>query len=806
MAEFFELVFGYVQGLVDYLTWDNVKFFAIGIAVVWLGLILNRKLGIFALVGSAGDRLLGSRVEELKTRSEASSAEKSGDWLTAGLHYDKIGDWEKALDCYEKAEEYHLAGEICLRLGHKDVAAEWFLLSDEKLRAAQIYKELRKHGKAAEAFLAAGSSLEAASEFIEAGRFDEAAEIYERSGNHLRAAEALERGGDLERAAESFARQVAEIEGRGSHYRAASQDAELARLCHRAGRAFEKAGNADRAIEMYERGGQLRLAAGLAEKTDHIRRAAELWRKAGSIQKAAELYEKAGDAREAANLLGDEKLSGGDALSAGEAFLKGGDPLRAAEVFETAGQFERASKCYEQAEAYGEAAGAALRAEAKARAADLFVKSGNREKAAELYFELGDFELAALLFAKSARFFDAAKAAAEANSPSKMVEYLQQVPSSDPNFSVAVVELARAFERRGWASLASEKLRSVLKEQDVTAENLQLWDELARAEESEGRYEEAAEILHRIMAVRYDFHGASQRHQELTKRIDDERTRAETIKSAKPPVVTHQGKARYEITGMLGKGGMGAVYKAYDQLLKRPVAYKVLAGSLAKEESAREQLLNEARAAAALNHPNIVTVYDLGFDGDNAFICMELVEGESYQEILRKQTWLDMSEALHWLVSVCQGLDHAHSRGIVHRDLKPSNVLLTADHRVKLLDFGLAHPSENEKDAESWAFSMSGTPKYISPEAIRGRPTDARSDVYSLGATLYELLVGRPPFTEGNLLMHHLHTPPPPLRATRSEIGEKLEELVLLCLAKAPEERFQSAGEILSFATAAKVL
>ena len=248
------------------------------------------------------------------------------------------------------------------------------------------------------------------------------------------------------------------------------------------------------------------------------------------------------------------------------------------------------------------------------------------------------------------------------------------------------------------------------------------------------------------------------------------------------------------------------MYKAFDRLLKRPVAYKVLTESLAKDPTAREQLLQEARAAAALNHPNIVTVYDLGFDGDNAFICMELIEGESYQAILRKQTWLDIPDALHWMVSVCQGLDHAHSRGIIHRDLKPSNVLLTADHRVKLLDFGLARPAQDEKSGESWAYSMSGTPKYISPEAIQGKPTDPRTDVYSLGATLYELLIGRAPFTEGNLLMHHLHTPPPPLRPKRTEINEKLEELVLLCLAKNPEDRFQTAGEILSFAGAAQLL
>ena len=738
MAEFVEIVLGHLSGLTSYFSWGNVKILAVTLGVVWAIHIVNEKIGVFALVGGLGEHLLGSRVEGLKVKGGAVAAEKSGDWLTAGLHYDQLGDLDKALDCYEKAGEYHLAGEMCLRLGHKEVAADWFLLSDEKLRAAQLYKELGQHENAADAFVKAGSSLEAAAEFLESGD-------------------------------------------------------------------FEKAGETARAIEIYELGGQLRLAAALAEENGETRRAAELWRKAGSTRKAAELFEKAGDVREAANLLGDEKLSGGDALAAAESFLKGGDHIRAAEIFETEGRFERASECYEQAGAYNEAASAALQADAKGRAADLFLKAGNKEKSAELYFELGDFDLASLLFANSNRFFDAAKSAAEANSETKMVEFLQQVPASDPNYPVAVVQLARAFVRRGWASLAGDKLRTVLAGREVTGDSLELWDELARAEESEGNLNEAADILRRVIVVRYDYRGANERYKRLQKQIEDEQTRTETIKSAKP-IVTHHDKARYEITGMLGKGGMGSVYKAFDRLLKRPVAYKVLAESLAKDPTAREQLLAEARAAAALNHPNIVTVYDLGYDGDNAFICMELIEGETYQGILRKQTWLDIPDALHWLVSVCQGLDHAHSRGIIHRDMKPSNVLLTADHRVKILDFGLARPAEDEKSGESWAYSMSGTPKYISPEAVQGKATDPRTDVYSLGATLYELLIGRAPFTEGNILMHHLHTPPPPLRPKRTEINEKLEELVLLCLAKRPEERFQTAGEILSFAGAAELL
>ncbi len=815
MADFLEVVASYVARLGGILNWENLKLLVGAVVLLWAALAVNRRLGIFSWLRGVS-MLVPDPVAGLRSRQEAAAAEKAGDFLNAGLHYEKLSEWDKALECYEKAEEYHLAGQLCVRLGHKEVAAEWFLLSNEKLRAAQLYREIGKREKAAEAYVKAGASLEAAAEYLEAGKHGKAAEIYERAGNLVRASEAHERGGNFAKAGDCLKKQVAELEGRGSHYRSASQDLEIARLCHRAGRLFEKAGEAGEALELYERGGQVRLAAQLAEKLAMHRRAAELYRKAGAIEKAAELYEKAGDAREAANLVGDAKLSAGDAAAAAEAFVKAGDFLRAAEVFENAGLLDRASSCYEKSGAFREAAEASLRSPSRAstgRAADLFVKAGSPGRAAELYFELGDFDMAAMLFGKAGRHFDAAKAAAEANSEAQMIEHLQRVSPDDPNYLTAVREIARSFERRGWASLAQEKLRTVLEGQGVGAENLDLWDQLARAEEAQGNLREAAAILHKMMSVQYAYQGASERYADLQGRISEEKKRSETFQSKAPSVVRLEGqggKKRYELLGMLGKGGMGAVYRAYDHLLGRHVAYKVLGEALASNPEARDSLLHEARAAAQLNHPNVITIYDLGIDRGETFISMELVEGESYQSLLRGRTFLAIEEALHWLVSVCQGLDHAHGRGIVHRDLKPSNVLLAVDRRVKILDFGLARRADNGSSGESsegaLGHSMSGTPKYIPPEAIQGGLIDVRSDVYSLGATLYELLTGKAPFTEGNLLMHHLHTPPPPLRSRRAEIPQKLEELVLLCLAKAPGDRFQSAGEILSFASAAHLV
>ncbi|MFQ5790906.1 MAG: serine/threonine-protein kinase [Acidobacteriota bacterium] len=219
---------------------------------------------------------------------------------------------------------------------------------------------------------------------------------------------------------------------------------------------------------------------------------------------------------------------------------------------------------------------------------------------------------------------------------------------------------------------------------------------------------------------------------------------------------------RYDIQAPLGTGGMGSVFRAYDRVLRRPVAYKVLSERLARSRTARVQFLEEARAAAALSHENTVTLYDIGIADGKPFISMELVDGENYASLVRREKRLEIAAVLHFLMSVCHGLDHAHRRGIVHRDLKPSNVLLSTKNRVKIVDFGLARPLGYDSCFRVRR-SAFGTPKYVSPEQARGERTDARTDIYSLGASLYELLLGYAPFNGTNLLWHHQYTPPRPL-------------------------------------------
>ena len=267
---------------------------------------------------------------------------------------------------------------------------------------------------------------------------------------------------------------------------------------------------------------------------------------------------------------------------------------------------------------------------------------------------------------------------------------------------------------------------------------------------------------------------------------------------------------RYEIVDALGEGGMGVVYRARDTLLGRVVAVKVLRPEMVADDARTRRFVQEARAVSGLNHPNIVTLYDIGEDPQRGtYIAMECLEGESLRAALERGR-LPVAEALRIAIEVARGLKAAHAAGIVHRDVKPANVMLTSDGRVKVLDFGLAKLSQPEPaPGDSQVATMAaatahgvivGTPAYMSPEQAAGRPLDARSDVFSLGAVLYEMLTGERPFKGAgpiSVLSAILRETPRPLRDQRPEAGPRLTAVVDRCLEKDPVRRHPSAGALL---------
>ncbi len=249
----------------------------------------------------------------------------------------------------------------------------------------------------------------------------------------------------------------------------------------------------------------------------------------------------------------------------------------------------------------------------------------------------------------------------------------------------------------------------------------------------------------------------------------------------------------YEIVSFLGKGAMGTVYKARQLGIDRLVALKLIHPDVTSQRDFVPRFLREARTVGMLRHENIVIAHELGQTGDVCYLAMELLDGENCQAVLGREGRLGERLALRIVLQVARALQHAHERGVVHRDVKPANIMITKAGVAKLCDFGLARAVESGNTLTKTGVCM-GTPLYMAPEQ-GGEIVDIRGDIYSLGATLYHMLIGRPPFDGPSMmaiLMKHVMQPVPPPRRERPELSEAVDQIVLRALAKRPEERYAS--------------
>jgi Tol biopolymer transport system component len=264
----------------------------------------------------------------------------------------------------------------------------------------------------------------------------------------------------------------------------------------------------------------------------------------------------------------------------------------------------------------------------------------------------------------------------------------------------------------------------------------------------------------------------------------------------------------YEVSGQIGAGGMGEVYRARDPRLGRDVAIKVLPASFSSDPDRLQRFAQEARAAAALNHPNILAIFDIGEDKGAPYVVSELLEGETLRDRLRSGP-LSTRKAIDFALQIAHGLAAAHEKGIVHRDLKPENLFITHDNRVKILDFGLAkltRPDEGSAAGDAPTMQVAtdpgvvmGTVGYMSPEQVRGKPADHRSDIFSFGSILYEMLSGKRAFhgdSPADTMSAILKEDPPEFAETARNIPPALQRIVNHCLEKNPAQRFQSAGDV----------
>ena len=256
---------------------------------------------------------------------------------------------------------------------------------------------------------------------------------------------------------------------------------------------------------------------------------------------------------------------------------------------------------------------------------------------------------------------------------------------------------------------------------------------------------------------------------------------------------------RYVIQSELGRGAMGVVYKALDSVLERPVAVKTVNISLEREHADKyeQRFYQEARAAGGLNHPNIVTIHDVGKAGDVVFMAMEYIEGVELRTLIGEGRPLRVSQALSIAAQVAEGLAYAHQRGVVHRDIKPANIMVVANGPVKITDFGIAR-MRGTGDLTQTGMLL-GSPKYMSPEQVIGKRADQRSDIFSLGVILYEMLCGAAPFNGENVtaLMYQIVNFVPPAPSSVNDAVPQLADYIIAkMLAKPLEERYQEAAEV----------
>lgn len=673
---------------------------------------------------------------------------------------------------------------------------------DDWKKTAETLESMGRYREAARIFQGKGQNYEAARLLLKSGALTEAASAFERVGHYQRAAEVCAQAGDNKRAAENYRAYLEDRFGSLAGTRNPTDHAEFVHYCRLAGQAFERAGLLEQAAEVLERGEHWEQAGSLYAKLARYVKAADLYQRAGAVAKAADVYAQAGDRVRAAQMRGESLYKRDQKNEAAVQFLLGGDPLRAAEVYEEADNYLDAARCYEHCGAHRQAAEAYQRIGELTRAAEMFGRCQDYERSADLYEQTGDPGQAARMFSEAGLFYKAALAARKAGLVDFAIAHLQKVGPDSADYQASLVELASHFRDRGLPGVAVEKLRKAIGDLPISAANLDLHYAMAEACEEMGAVERACEILRDIVGENYNYRDAVGRLQELEKKVtgvaEEQKSQASLATSdSKDDVLEGElgGGDRYEFMEKLGAGGMGIVYRAKDRLLDRTVAYKMLMEQFMEIEEIRERFFREARSAAKLNHPNIVGIYDMGIERGRLFIIMEYVEGVSYYRILDREVRLPINAVLHFMIGVLKALAHAHSHGVIHRDIKPSNVILTRRRTVKIADFGLAKILQQAKDEGSQR--ASGTPLYMAPEQILGKPVDYRTDLYAFGGSVFHLLTGEPPFIEGEVLYHHVHTPPREVGDLRPEVPPALQRIVMRCLNKDPDRRFQKPEEIL---------
>jgi tetratricopeptide (TPR) repeat protein len=729
---------------------------------------------------------------------------------------EKKESFKEAGDLYLAAKHYMKAAKVFIQIEDYDKAAESCLLNNDYANAAKCLVRIEDHAKAAELFLKArdytsaaqnlhliGRLGEAAPLFAKGGHPVKAAECYSKIGFYQKAGELLAEAGEYDQAAPYLLRTLQERGSRRDSSLTIEEDAVSGNIARLGAKCFLDTGRKLKAAQTLELGGLFSDAGHLYEEL-------------GEKGKASEVYIRGKDTTSAARVLESSDHADEGALRVAEALLEEGKPIEAADLFARLGEWNRAAKLFIEndlkdlaVEAYAQhgdhksAADLLVEMGKPAEAASMFMEAGKPEDAARIYGKLGEKEneLGALI--KAGAHFQAAKHLLELGKKMEATEELQKVEPADKYFKEAKLLLGDIFfEKKQW-SIAIASYQNALSDENVRRDNLEAFFRYASSLKEDGQLQGALSIFEKILLVDYHYRDIKDQVQGLKGVLNSSSPELSSPFVPSSPDATmvaqsrdQTGKSnRYQIIEELGRGGMGIVYKASDTLLDRIVAYKVLPSHVQKDRKILDMFLREARSAARLSHPNIVTIFDADEVRGEFFIIMELVEGDSLKELLLQQGKFPVKTALVLAAQVFKALAYAHEKGIVHRDIKPANLLWAkSDKQVKITDFGLARVIEEGRKTHT---QMAGTPYYMAPEQILGGTVDHQADQYAMGITLYEFVTGTVPFKEGDVLYHHVHTEPQPPETHNPELSQPLSNFVMKCIDKDPDRRFPDVAAAL---------
>jgi len=669
---------------------------------------------------------------------------------------------KKNIDSLRRNHDYVGIAEIYISLEQPKEAAEWYEKAGDRRRAAAEWVK-------------AGDTLKAADLLMSEGDYAAAAHIYTKEGEHFQAARAYLEANDFQAAGAAFTKagKFAEAANVFIDYFKAS---ELPTAQATTGEV--KIAAAEACLAMLKNEG-VRAVIPAPSRRELILALAERFTSAKRYETAAQLYRKAKDWSRA----GETYILAGKLEKAAECFHAAGKTKEAHQA--TAQFYENAGKWAEAGEAYGHAGD-------WNKAADCFTKAFDAQRAAECYEKAGEAYQAGLAHSRLGHFEEA-------------IHHLQQVGETDENFDEARGLLGRCFyELRDYAPCAAA-LENHLMNKPIDSANLEWFYTLALAYERLENLEKSRETLYKIRSINIDYRDVAERIENITLRITTgSGTPVASPAGAQTPdtldahvmgMVENLLGGRYRLERELGRGGMGTVYLAFDTQLDRPVALKFLGTLTDGSESYRERFVREAKAAARVSHPNVISIYDIGASQGKAYIAMEYVEGPNLHAFIREKGGLPPREAADIITQACAALDAIHKAGIVHRDIKPDNILIAKGDLVKLMDFGLAKADERITTVDV----VMGTPSYMSPEQTRNSDVDARSDIYSLGLVLHEALTGKTVFAPGQgvLKRQQQETPKPPSEIING-ISKILDDIVMKCVEKKPEDRYQTAEELLA--------